>query len=49
MPRPRETGCIRLGFAGATYVHPFVPGLIRAYRGRYPGVILPPEKATRRN
>jgi DNA-binding transcriptional LysR family regulator len=40
-----ETGHIRLGFAGATYVHRLVPGLIRAYRERYPGVVLRPEQS----
>jgi DNA-binding transcriptional LysR family regulator len=40
-----ETGHIRLGFAGATYVHRLVPGIIRAYRERYPGVVLSPEQS----
>jgi DNA-binding transcriptional LysR family regulator len=40
-----ETGHIHLGFAGATYVHRLVPGIIRAYRERYPGVILSPEQS----
>ena len=37
-----ETGHIRVGFAGATYFQPRVPGLIQAYRRRYPGVVLSP-------
>ena len=40
-----ETGHIHLGFAGATYVHRLVPGIIRAYRERYPGVVLSPEQS----
>jgi DNA-binding transcriptional LysR family regulator len=40
-----ETGRIRLGFAGATYVHRLIPGIIRAYRERYPGVVLSPEQS----
>jgi DNA-binding transcriptional LysR family regulator len=40
-----ETGHIRLGFAGATYVHRLVPGLIRACREHYPGVVLTPEQS----
>jgi DNA-binding transcriptional LysR family regulator len=40
-----ETGCIRLGFAGATSFQPLVPGVIRAYRARYPGVDLSPEQS----
>src|ERR1700676_4929032 len=35
-----ETGHIRVGFAGATYFQPRVPGLIQGYRRRYPGVVL---------
>ena len=37
-----ETGRIRVGFAGATYFQPRVPGLIQTYRRRYPGVVLSP-------
>src|SRR6478609_5878712 len=37
-----ETGRIRVGFAGASYFHPRVPGLIQAYRERYPDVLLLP-------
>jgi DNA-binding transcriptional LysR family regulator len=40
-----ETGHIRVGFAGATYVHRLVPGIIRSYRERYPGVALSPEQS----
>jgi len=39
-----ETGCIHLGFAGATCFQPLVPGIIRAYRERYPGVVVTPEQ-----
>ena len=38
-----ETGCIHLGFADATCFQPLVPGIIRAYRERYPGVLVSPE------
>jgi DNA-binding transcriptional LysR family regulator len=38
-----ETGCIHLGFAGATCFQPLVPGIIRAYRERYPSVLVSPE------
>src|SRR5258705_3550625 len=37
-----ETGRIRVGFAGATYFQPRVPGLIQAYRECYPDVLLSP-------
>jgi DNA-binding transcriptional LysR family regulator len=37
-----ETGHIRVGFAGATYLQPRVPGLVQAYRRRYPSVVLSP-------
>jgi DNA-binding transcriptional LysR family regulator len=37
-----ETGRIRVGFAGATYFQPRVPGLVQTYRRRYPGVVLSP-------
>ena len=37
-----ETGRIRVGFAGATYFQPRVPGLIQAYRESYPDVLLLP-------
>jgi DNA-binding transcriptional LysR family regulator len=37
-----ETGHIRVGFAGATYFQPRVPGLVQTYRRRYPGVVLSP-------
>jgi DNA-binding transcriptional LysR family regulator len=40
-----ETGRIRLGFAGATYFQPLVPGIVRAFRERYPGVVLFPEQS----
>jgi DNA-binding transcriptional LysR family regulator len=35
-----ETGRIRLGFAGATYVNPLIPALIADYRLNYPGVAI---------
>src|ERR1700738_2996642 len=37
-----ETGHIRVGFAGATYFQPRVPGLIQAYRECYTNVLLSP-------
>ena len=37
-----KTGHIRVGFAGATYFQPRVPGLIQAYRECYPNVLLSP-------
>jgi DNA-binding transcriptional LysR family regulator len=40
-----DTGRIRVGFAGATYFEPRVPGLIQAYRERYPDVKLSPEES----
>ncbi len=40
-----ETGHIHVGFAGATYVQRLVPGIIRAYRERYPGVVVTPEQS----
>src|ERR1700756_5637785 len=40
-----ETGRIRVGFAGATYFQPRIPGLIRAYRKIYPDVMLTPEQS----
>jgi DNA-binding transcriptional LysR family regulator len=39
-----ETGCIHLGFAGATCFQPLVPGIIRAHRERYPGVLVSPKQ-----
>lgn len=38
-----ETGRVQLGFAGATYFQPLVPGIVRAYREHYPSVALSPE------
>lgn len=40
-----ETGRIHVGFAGATYSPPLVPQIIRAYRERYPGVLLAPQQS----
>jgi DNA-binding transcriptional LysR family regulator len=40
-----EAGRIHLGFAGVTYIHQLVIGIIRAYRERYPGVVLSPEQS----
>jgi DNA-binding transcriptional LysR family regulator len=40
-----ETGRIHVGFAGATYFQPLVPAIIRAYRERYPGVLLSPQES----
>jgi DNA-binding transcriptional LysR family regulator len=37
-----ETGHVRVGFAGATYFQPRVPGLVQTYRRRYPNVVLSP-------
>jgi DNA-binding transcriptional LysR family regulator len=37
-----ETGRLHVGFAGATYFQPRVPAIVRAYRERYPGVLLSP-------
>ena len=37
-----SSGRISVGFAGATYFHPSVPRLIRAYRKLYPGVMVSP-------
>jgi DNA-binding transcriptional LysR family regulator len=37
-----ETGHIRVGFMGATYFQPRVPGLVQTYRKRYPSVVLSP-------
>jgi DNA-binding transcriptional LysR family regulator len=39
-----ETGRLQVGFASATYFQPLVPDIIRAYRERFPGVILTPEQ-----
>lgn len=44
-----ETGRIRVGFAGATYFQPHIPGLIQAYRKRYPDVLLTPEQSNTPN
>ncbi len=40
-----ETGRVRVGFDGATYFQPLVPGLIRQFRERYPDVTLSPEQS----
>jgi DNA-binding transcriptional LysR family regulator len=40
-----ETGRIHLGFACATCFQPLVPGIIRAYRERYPSVLVSPEQS----
>jgi len=40
-----EKGQIRVGFAGATYFQPRIPGLIQAYRRLYPDVLLTPEQS----
>jgi len=40
-----QTGRLRLGFAGATYFHPAIPFIIRAYRSAYPDVVLSPEQS----
>ncbi len=40
-----QTGRLRLGFAGATYFHPAIPLIIRAYRSAYPDVVLSPEQS----
>jgi hypothetical protein len=36
--------CLHVGFAGATYFQPRVPAIVRAYRERYPGVLLSPHQ-----
>jgi DNA-binding transcriptional LysR family regulator len=40
-----DTGCIHLGFAGSTCFQPLVPGIIRAYRERYPGIVVTPDQS----
>jgi DNA-binding transcriptional LysR family regulator len=40
-----ETGCIHLGFAGATCFHPLVSGIISAYCERHPSVLVSPEQS----
>jgi DNA-binding transcriptional LysR family regulator len=40
-----ETGRIRVGFAGATYFQPVVPGIVRAFRERFPDVVMSPEQS----
>jgi len=40
-----ETGRLHVGFAGATYFQPRVPAIVRAYRERYPGVLLSPHQS----
>jgi DNA-binding transcriptional LysR family regulator len=40
-----EIGHVRLGFAGATYLQPLVPAIIREYRRRHPDVVLSPEQS----
>jgi DNA-binding transcriptional LysR family regulator len=40
-----EAGVIHLGFAGAVFFQPMVPNIVRAYRERYPGVVLSPEQS----
>jgi DNA-binding transcriptional LysR family regulator len=40
-----ESGCIHVGFAGATCFQPLIPGIIRAYRERYPKVLVSPEQS----
>jgi DNA-binding transcriptional LysR family regulator len=40
-----ETGRIHVGLASATYFQPLVPAIIRAYRERYPGVLLSPRQS----
>jgi DNA-binding transcriptional LysR family regulator len=39
------SGRIQLGFAGVTYIHRPVTGVLRAYHERYPGVVLSPEQS----
>src|SRR5260370_10043910 len=41
-----ETGCIPLGFAGATCFQPLVPGIILAYRDPYPRALVAPDQST---
>jgi DNA-binding transcriptional LysR family regulator len=40
-----ETGRMRVGFASATYFQSMVTGIVRAYRERFPGVLLTPEQS----
>lgn len=40
-----ETGHILVGFAGATYFQPQVPGLIQAYRKLFPSVRISPQQS----
>ena len=40
-----NSGRLRLGFAGATYFHPAIPIIMRAYRTAHPDVVLSPEQA----
>lgn len=40
-----EIGHMTVGFAGATYLQPLVPAIIREYRVRYPGIHLSPEQS----
>jgi len=40
-----NSGRLRLGFAGATYFHPAIPSIMRAYRTAHPDVVLSPEQS----
>ena len=40
-----DSGRLRLGFAGATYFHPAIPSIMRAYRTAHPDVVLSPEQS----
>lgn len=40
-----NSGRLRLGFAGATYFHPAIPIIMRAYRTAHPDVVLSPEQS----
>ncbi|MEJ2410682.1 MAG: LysR family transcriptional regulator [Novosphingobium sp.] len=40
-----QSGRLRVGFAGATYFHPAIPQIIRAYRTAHPDVVLSPEQS----
>lgn len=40
-----QGGRLRVGFAGATYFHPAIPQIIRAFRTTHPDVALSPEQS----
>ena len=40
-----ETGALRVGFGGATYLPPNIPAAILRYRARFPDVVLTPKQS----